>query len=305
MLFTSAVLQTILPIWEGICRPPRMDSWPICATHPGYPHQVSQIWEGKSLSKKLKCLFLQCDFHFISQLLAEDSMVESCLILLPCQPCTQLSRTHWQSNQESKNLPSCIPWWKQTLSMQFSRKVTWVSKEVPSGEVVLFFFFIDIASSKAVTGKAALFLTRGPFLEQQHQKCPCPCVLIIFSRILLLNAIKQVKLQAWKQAARQTHCHSVLLQNCKVLQLQWGKLTQTRKHLGDRKQNSSSNYFFLLYPHLLGTRFKEVWGDNRRQVCSVLSWQEQKNAIPFSKYSNSILAHYISKAVWHRSFKHV
>lgn len=219
------------------------------------------------------CLFLQCDFCFISQLLAEDSMVESCLILLPCQPHTQLSRTHWQSNQESKNLPSSIPWWEQTLSMQFSRKVTWVSKEVPSGEVV---FLIDIASSKAVTGKAALFLTHHPFLEQQHQKRPCPCVLIIFSRILLLNAIKQVQLQAWKQAARQTHCHRVLLQSCKVLLLQWGKLTQTCEHLGDRKQNSSSNYFFLLYPHLLGIRFKEVWGDNRRQVCSVLSQKEQK-----------------------------
>lgn len=69
------------------------------------PDQVCHNTDfGRKNTEKSGCLFLESHFCFVSWFLFEDSVVKHCLMLLPCQPRTEVSRTHWQSNHESKNL---------------------------------------------------------------------------------------------------------------------------------------------------------------------------------------------------------
>lgn len=138
--------------------------------------------------------------------------------------------------------------------MQLSGKVLQVSKDIlleKSGA-----FFIAIASNKSTTRK--LLPACGSFSGKAATKMPTPLCPEHFQQNLV--CIKQAKLLARKQAAREAPRHSSLPQSCSTTVTTRGKLTPTCKHLGgqDTKQCFQQLFFFPpLYLHLPGSRFKE------------------------------------------------
>lgn len=164
-------------------------------------------------------------------------------------------------------------------------------------------FLIAITSNKFTTGK--LFPACGSFSGKAATKMHTPLCPDHFQQNLVF--IKQAKLPAWKQAAREAPSHSSLPQSCSTAVTTQGKLTLTCKRLGGRDTKQCfQQLFFPCYIYIyqaVGSKRRQE--DKRIQVCSVLRLKEWKRALLLPKFSNSVLAHHISKPAWSKNFKHV